>query len=750
MNAVELVLGFDLSLPPGSARADLQASWHRVLAPLLRELQERVGVVISLHLGGAVMDHLEAEHPEGVELLRGLVAQERVELLGGAYYDAVLSALPERDALGQLRLASRRAEQLFGARPRGAHLAYSAWDPGMPRLLARAGLGFTTLDAGCLHRAGVPADALHGYFMVEREGACVAVIPDHGAQDAVGPHLETSRVLGLLRRHAARGVSLVTWMLDARELGLKPGSADLCWGRSGAWLPRTLALLVAQDHWVKLTSFAGVLERFRPQGRRYLPSCIAPAVQARLREPEDGGLRSNGAVRLAGVEAPRVAPPLPWEAFLARYSEGNRLHKRMLAGSREVARLAAVARTSQYHSTGAELSRGLERALMMLYQAQAAAVLTHDPWGGIHRGRLRHRCVAMVMRAEHHVARLMGETRRLRVEREDIDCDGREEITVVTPHLQLQIDPALGGAVVRLESIEAGADLCNTLTRRCEAASNALCGGDDLPALVSPSSAGTAGAAAVFLGGATLQVEEDDEDGDTEETPVAADPRPARLPPLFGLDRVERATLQEHFLGPQATLESFARGQHPEIGDFLGAEYQVLMAEPRPEEGLAVVSLGRDGAVTEGGISRLVRLVKRLDIERDAPHIGVHYEISNRSPDPFDAWFGVELNLNLDSDLSGGAYLEVEGERLDLSRAQEIKAVRHLSWGDSRRSVRLGVRVSQPARLWHHPIVAPCEGATGPVIEYQGACILLAWSLPLWGRERHLIDLSLRLGSNGT
>jgi hypothetical protein len=247
-----------------------------------------------------------------------------------------------------------------------------------------------------------------------------------------------------------------------------------------------------------------------------------------------------------------------------------------------------------------------------------------------------------------------------------------------------------------------------------------------------------------------VEVLEEEDEGDTEETPVAAEPRPVRRAATFGFDRIERATLQEHFLGRQATLESFTRGQYPENGDFYGATYQVLMAEPRPEEGLAVVALGRDGAVTTAGVTRLVRLVKRLEIRRDMPRIDVHYEIANRSPDPCDAWFGVELNLNIDSDLSGGAFLESEGERCDLSASREVAGVRRFTWGDTRRGVRLLVCASQPARLWHHPIVIPCEGTAGPALEHQGVCVLLAWPLPLWGHERHLIDLSLKLGANGS
>jgi len=215
------------------------------------------------------------------------------------------------------------------------------------------------------------------------------------------------------------------------------------------------------------------------------------------------------------------------------------------------------------------------------------------------------------------------------------------------------------------------------------------------------------------------------------------------------VDRVGRASFLDHLLGAPATLEAFERGQYPEVGDFCGSEYQVLMAEPRPEEGCAVVSLARDGALVDGGVQRLVRVTKRFAVAAAVPRFDVRYEVSNRSPDPFDATFGVELNLNLDSDIGDGAFLEAGGEPVDLAAAAECADVRDLAWGDERRGVHVALQFSPPARLWHHPVQAPCDGLDGPTARYQGACLLLTWSMALWGQERRIIEVVVQIADGG-
>jgi 4-alpha-glucanotransferase len=743
MNALELVLGFDISHPPGMPRSTLKRAWEQAYSPLLRELEERTTAVVSLRMSGVVLDFLENEHPEGIDLLRRLVERGQVEIVGGAYYDAVLSALPERDAVGQLRLCARRWKHLVGAEPTGACLAYGAWDPSLPRVLARGGLRYVVMDASALQLAGVDSDSIDGHYMTEREGATVAVFPNYCGEDPVNPGMEPARVLGLLRRYSMRQRRNVVWMLDARELGVRPGSAELCWGRAGGWLPRLLGRFASQDHWLKLASFSSLLQRYRSSGRVYLPATMDPTLQAAATIPPHTRCQRPGtAARLSKRDDRRAPPTLPWEAFLGRYEEANRLHKRMLVTSREVARLASHVRAAGRRPGASSLARGLERALLWLYQAQAAAAYTHDPWGGMHVGRLRHRAYAALLRAEQQVRRMMGESGRLILERIDTDCDGREELVVTTPYLRGVLDPARGGALTQLDLLEVGANVLNTLTRRCERVHAVIDAGDDLPSLVASSAVSAAGVAAVFTSVAHSQPD----DEITEETPLEADLSPAIRARQLAVDAHTRATFVDHFLDPQASLHNLHRGQFPEAGDFLDSDYKIMRAEPRPEEGRVSVHLARDGSVQEGDVVRLVRVAKRFEFPRGEAGVDLSYEISNRSPDTVESRFAVEINLNLDSNREGSGFLALGDRTVALTKPARLEDVSRIRWGDLRRGLQLRLLLGMPAEVWHYPVETLSDGLEGPQLLYQGLCLVIVWPLRLWGLERCVFDLQLRAG----
>lgn len=747
MNALELVLGFDISHPPGLPRSFSRSAWERAYSPLLRELEERDGLPVSLHVSGAMLDFLESERPEGIERLRRLVSRGQVEVLASAYYGPVLSAIPERDGLGQLRLAKRRHQHLLGTEPEGVVLPYGAWEPSLPRLLARMGMRFAVLDARAFRLAGLAGDQVDGHFMAEREGHCVALFPDLAGEDPVGPTMDPSRVLGLLRRYSMRRRRAVVWMIDARELGVRRGTRELSWGRSGGWLPRLLGRFVSQDHWLKLSSFSSLLRRYRSAGRVYLPACMDPALQASAVVPPNA--RDNGTCApvssLSGRDARRAPATLPWESFLARYPEANRLHKRMLVTSREVARLTSHVRQASRRPGGTELARGLERALLWLYQAQSASPLTHDPWGGLHSARLRHRAYAALLRAELQVRKVMGESGRFTLQRVDTDCDGRDEVVVTTPYLRAVLDPARGGSMVELDVFELGANVLNTLTRRCERVHAALSVGDDLPVLVSTAGVSATGVAAVFPQVKLRSLE----DEDTEETPLDDDVLHERLPiAQLAIDRAERLSFVEHFLSDQATVHNLERQQHPEVGDFSGAEYQLMRAEAKSDRGVASVHLARDGSISEGGSVRLLRVVKNLVFQRDTPGFEVTWELCNRSPDPLETVFAVELNLNIDASGERSVYLHVGDQPCDPGEVGSAEGAQLVAWGDLRRAFRLTIALEQPARVWHYPVHTISEGLEGHTVKNQGLCLVLSWPLRLWGLERQRIGLTVHLGSN--
>ena len=67
------------------------------------------GLPIALHTSGSLMEWLVARHPEYLDRLAALVAAGRIEIVGGAFYEPILTMIPPRDRVGQI---TRYAEWL--------------------------------------------------------------------------------------------------------------------------------------------------------------------------------------------------------------------------------------------------------------------------------------------------------------------------------------------------------------------------------------------------------------------------------------------------------------------------------------------------------------------------------------------------------------------------------------------------------------------------------------------------------------
>src|SRR5205823_2475015 len=87
---------------------------------------------------------------------------------------------------------------------------------------------------------------------------------------------------------------------------------------------------------------------------------------------------------------------------------------------------------------------------------------------------------------------------------------------------------------------------------------------------------------------------------------------------VWGKDWYRRASLVDHFLGPAADLDGFARSEYPEDGDFVLGRYHAEI-----DDG---VILSRVGGVWCDGEFARVRVAKR--IEAAGPRsISIKYEI---------------------------------------------------------------------------------------------------------------------------
>ena len=187
-------------------------------------------------------------------------------------------------------------------------------------------------------------------------------------------------------------------------------------------------------------------------GLAYLPT-------ASYREMEGWSLPPDAALRLARLERDmgeeRAAGPdgalirgAHWRNFLVKYSESNRMHKKMMA-------LSALARR-QGDPPAARRAIG---------RAQCNDAYWHGVFGGLYLPHLRDAIWRNLAEAEGMLRAGEG----IAFEALDFDGDGNDEIWVHASAFSALVAPARGGAVEEYTLFATRTNYGNTLTRRREA-----------------------------------------------------------------------------------------------------------------------------------------------------------------------------------------------------------------------------------------------------------------------------------------
>jgi hypothetical protein len=416
-----------LGLAPGLPDDEAERLWSDCFQPLIGALHHTPDFRVGVVLAGEIVEDWLQRHPEAIEWLRALIQRNQVELVGTAMHEPVLSAVPERDAVGQLVAHATQLKKVFGVRPTGAWLPHGAWDPCVPRILRAADLSWVAVDDRLVSAALPEGTPVAGVWRTEREGQTVALLPVDGAAADAAPDTSVKQILWHLERQARQGASVVTLAFDATRFATR---------RDQSWLA-TLMVALARA------------------GQAFGTARPSDAVQE---------APTRGRVYLA---AGRAGDPHPWERALLRYDEANRLHKRMLRASRLVERLDKMVKDGGPGGFTPDPSQ-LVQAHRYLYRAQSAPVYAHGPHAGVYDARARALAWRDVIRAERTASEAMRIDDRLVVETADLDGDGTEDVVLRTPSSTVLLDRARSAGLAEWSVHGVARNLCDTLTRRPE------------------------------------------------------------------------------------------------------------------------------------------------------------------------------------------------------------------------------------------------------------------------------------------
>src|SRR5690606_15062743 len=100
--SLRLVLAIHDHQPVGNFDGVFEDACRDSYAPFLDVLADYPEIPVALHHSGSRLEWLVSHRPDYVDRVRSLVERGQIEILGGAFFEPILAAIPARDRVGQI------------------------------------------------------------------------------------------------------------------------------------------------------------------------------------------------------------------------------------------------------------------------------------------------------------------------------------------------------------------------------------------------------------------------------------------------------------------------------------------------------------------------------------------------------------------------------------------------------------------------------------------------------------------------
>jgi hypothetical protein len=684
MNSIRLCLVLHNHQPVGNFDGVFEQAYQDSYLPFL-DVFEQYDLPIGLHTSGPLMEWIDQRHPEYVERLSRLVAAGRIEIIGGPFYEPILTMIPSRDRIGQITDYTRWLESRLGAKVQGMWIPERVWEQSLTADLAAAGMKYTVLDDYHFKSAGLTDEQLHGYYLTEDDGRLLTIFPGSEPLRYTIPFQQPQATIDYLRSIAARRTgAVVVFGDDGEKFGVWPETKRHVY--DNGWLRQFFDALAANREWLHVTTLAEATQNVPPEGKIYLPDCS-------YREMTEWSLPVPQQIEyehlVHEMERDERWPRLKrffqggfWRNFRVKYPEANEMYARMLMASRR------LAQAEQQGAAGDDL----RYARQALYRGQCNCPYWHGAFGGIYLPHLRNAIYNQLIACDNLIDRATGKTGQyVEASADDYNCDARPEIRLASDKLIALIAPSAGGMLYELDVRSICHNLLATLARRPEAYHRKVL-------------AGAAGA-----------------NGHVASIHERVIFKQAGLEQRLQYDRWPRKCLLDHFYDANASLAAVCRGEAHEQGDFVQGMYE---SKIRRSEGRIQVQLTRPGRVGP----HEVRITKGVTIEAGSPTLEIAYLLEN-VPLAEPLHFAVELNL---AGLPAGAddryFHDGQGNRLgQLGKQLDLLDAQKLHLVDEWLGIDAGLAFNRPTGLWTFPVETVSQSEGGFELVHQSVCVQPHW-----------------------
>lgn len=704
---LRLVLVLHNHQPIGNFEGVFEQAYQDSYLPFLDVFERFEGLRIALHTSGSLMEWLDNVHPEYVDRLGRLVSAGRVEIVGGAYFEPILTMIPPRDRVGQIVAYRQWLEKRLGATVRGMWTPERVWEQSLTSDLVRAGVEYTVLDDFHFKNAGLSDEQLDGYYVTEDDALVLRVFPGSERLRYLIPFHEPHETIDYLRGVAERRPGAVmVFGDDGEKFGTWPGTREHVYEHG--WLERFFSALLENREWLEITTPSDAIESVPPLGKIYIPEgsyremteWALPA--ARIQQYEDARHELQTAGSWHRVE-PFVRGGY-WRNFKIKYPESNAMYARMQMVSQRLHQLFEQQRADDHLSNRPEgqpfdddVDKGLlEQARLELYRGQCNCSYWHGAFGGTYLPHLRNAVFKHLIAADNLLDKLQQRDWQtgqpwVEISAEDYNYDGRQEVALANNRLLLLAAPAEGGQIYEIDVKSIGHNLVAGLTRRPEAYHRKVLAG----------ASGDSDAPASIHDRVVFKQE--------------------GLDQRLGYDNWRRYCLIDHFYPGDARLDQVVAATAEEQGDFLFGSYE---AKLRRSDGRVQLQLIREGQVA----GRPVKLTKGVTLVAGESALEIAYLLEN-VPSDIGLHLAPEFNL---AGLPAGAddryFLDADGNQLGQLGVQlDLQETTALSLVDQWLGIQVGLHFSRPTSVWTYPVETVSQSEGGFELVHQSVAVVPHW-----------------------
>ena len=612
MKTINLILGNHNHQPVGNFDFVFESTYQKAYKPFLDMLEKYKDIKFNFHYTGSLLSWIEKNHPEHIEKLKNLAKEKRIEIQSGGFYEPIMPSIPDKDKDIQIKKLNNYIKDKFKVKARGAWIAERVWEPTLVKNLAKNGIKYIMLDDSQFLTTGIDTKNIYGYFITDNENYKLNIFPISQELRYLIPFREAKKSIEYLKSIATEeGDRVVVLHDDGEKYGDWPGTQK--WVYEDKWLENFFEALSKEKDIIKTTTYSEYIKKYPPISKIYIPNgsyeemltWVLPAkVQDEFHSKLEELKKSNENEIIT-----RFMRGGFWRNYFSKYSESNRMNKRMIYASNIFDRF-------KFKRNKDKIKEDKEIALDYLLQGQCNCPYWHGTFGGLYLNNLRHATYSNLIKSTSISEKnIYGENYFIK-KNIDFDMDGRDEV-IISSEKETLIFHSLSGSLIEWDlKKENPINLIDTLKRREEA----------------------------YHISAMRNTNNNNQNEGHVSIHEIAKKVDEKIAKYLVFDKNEKVFGVDHFFNKMPSAEEFQLLQYEENADFFESFYKII--EDKIDKDFAKVIFKRKGKIN----GKEINLIKKYIVNSKGGFL-LEATFENKSGEEIEFVYALENNITL---LAGG------------------------------------------------------------------------------------------------